>query len=305
MVNKINQSSSKLSIINNQSSIIRVVFFGSSRYVLPVIEVLNKNFNLFLVVTTEKQPTDPLIAYCKSKSIPTVSVSSSENLSSIINRQLSLLKASLGVIADFGIIIPNAIIEAFPKAIINIHPSLLPKHRGPTPVQTAILQGDQKTGVTIIKIDEEVDHGPILYQEEMDILPEDTSETMLVKLFQKGANSLSKTISGYIKGSIIPTEQIHSNATFTHLLKKQDGYIDLSIVNNRSSIININRMIRAFYPWPGVWTLFRLSSKGQAKVIKLLPDGKVQVEGKRPMSYGDFINGYEKGEEFLKKVGLL
>ena len=176
MVNKINQSS----IINRQ---LRVVFFGSSKYVLPVIEALNKSFDLFLVVTTENIPTDPVVNFCRQDSINCLSVSSLADDSFI--RQIRGQNADLGVVADFGIIIPNNILEAFPKGIINIHPSLLPKYRGPTPVQTAILNGDTKTGMTIIKIDDEVDHGPILYQEEADIKPDETAEALLSRLFEK------------------------------------------------------------------------------------------------------------------------
>ena len=98
-------------------------------------------------------------------------------------RQIRSQKADLGVIADFGIILASEVLEAFPKGIINIHPSLLPKYRGPTPVQTAILNGDTKTGMTIIKIDDEVDHGSILYQEEADIKPDETAEALLSRLF--------------------------------------------------------------------------------------------------------------------------
>lgn len=277
----------------------KVVFFGSSKCVIPAIEVLNKDFDLSLIVTTEKLSSEPVISFAKANKIHYQSISSTAEL---LNTRYKILNtnAMLGVVADFGIIIPKSLIQAFSKAIINIHPSLLPKHRGPTPVQTAILQGDQKTGVTIIKIDEEVDHGPILYQEEMDIKPDDTSETLLTRIFKKGAFSLSNTISGYIKGSINQTNQIHKNATFTHLLKKQDGYIDLSIVNNRSSIINIDRVIRAFYPWPSVWTKYSLG--GKELLIKLMPNKKIQVEGKKQMSYKDFVNGYKEGEEFLRKL---
>ncbi|MEK9178167.1 MAG: methionyl-tRNA formyltransferase, partial [Patescibacteria group bacterium] len=169
--------------LNNQT--ISVIFFGSSKYVLPVIEALDKNFDLILVVTTEREPSDPIIKFCQKENISYHSVSSTANLSSLVNGQLSNVKCDLGVVADFGIIIPKEVLDAFPEGIINIHPSLLPKYRGPTPVQTAILNGDEKTGVTIIKIDEEVDHGPILYQEEEAIKLENTSEILLLRLFQK------------------------------------------------------------------------------------------------------------------------
>lgn len=244
----------------------KVVFFGSGDFVTPVIESLEKNFDLVQVVTPQIQLKE---------------------------------KAEIGVIASYGNILTKETIERFPYGILNIHPSLLPKYRGPTPVQTAILNGDKKTGVTIIKLDEEVDHGPILAQEELEISEHETSESLLKKTFALGAKILPKIISNYIKGQIKLSPQDDLKATYTEHLTRQSGYIDL-----KSSIINpksLDTRIRAFYPWPGVW--FKTKLGGQNKVVKLLPDQKIQVEGKKPMSYKDFINGYREGEAIVSKIG--
>ncbi len=279
----------------------KVVFFGSSSYVLPIIDTLKKNFDLKLVVTTEKSPTDPVITFCKKTHIKYVSVSSvlDKNLQSLIINH----KSVIGVLADFGLIVPHDVLNIFPKGIINIHPSLLPKYRGPTPVQEAILNGEKTTGITIIKLDNEIDHGPILTQQKETILENDTSKSLYERLFRLSSSLIVRTIKLYLKGEIIPREQDHTIATFTKPLTRADGYIDISY-NKPISSKKLQRMIRALYPWPGVWFKWKMED-GIRKIIKLLPEGKIQVEGKKPISYKDFINGYPKeGKKLLEKLGI-
>lgn len=279
------------------NSAIPVIFFGSSKFVIPILEVLRKNFDLKLVITTEKNPTDAVPSYCKANNIEFLSVSNLSN--QIVKSQLLNVNCQTAVLTYFGLIIPKEILQIFPKGIINIHPSLLPKYRGPTPVQTAILNGDKTTGVSIIKLDEQVDHGPILGQEKEGILDTDTAESLYKRLFEKGASLLLKILNNYLKGSLKPIAQNHKEATFTKHLTRQDGY--LSISNVTTTVVRIERMIRAYFPWPGVWTRLRQDS-GQSKIIKFLPDKKIQVEGKKPMSYKDFINGYPNAKSVILQI---
>ena len=275
---------------------IKIIFFGASSYVLPIIEILRKKFELELVITTEKNGNESLIKYCKLNKIPYSSVLSKDELLKLVNGQSSIINRQLGIVADFGIIIPKEVLESFTYGILNIHPSLLPKHRGSTPIQTAILNGDKKTGVTFIRMDEKVDHGPIIYQFEEEILETDTFETLAKKLFERASDSLASVITRYNDGEL--KIQNHSKATFTKLLKRADGYIDISSI---TPVEKLDRMIRAFYPWPGVWTRLRLSSGGQAKIVKFLPNKKIQVEGKKEMSYKDLLNGYPDANPKLKR----
>ena len=302
-----------------------VVFFGSSKFVIPILEVLSKNFDLKLVLTTESPASParldsaeraggpkpnlvppwrdyPVIKYCVKNKIPYLSVS---NLSDPkINSQLSNVNCQIAVLANFGLIIPKQILNAFTKGIINIHPSLLPKYRGPTPVQSAILNGEKTTGVSIMKLDDKIDHGPILAQEKEEILPLDTAESLYKRLFEKGANLLLKVINKYLEGDLKLTPQNHKKATFTNRLTRQDGYVDVS--NEVTAVTKkdmLERMIRAYFPWPGAWTNIRINDK--LLRIKLLPENKIQVEGKKPMTYKDFLNGYPKiGKELLSKLGI-
>lgn len=276
----------------------RVVFFGSSKFVIPILEVLRKNFDLKLVLTSEKDTANAIPSYCIKNKIPYLSV---QQFNNITIKQLQESKSPVAVLADFGLIIPKQILNLFPKGILNIHPSLLPKYRGPTPVQTAILNGEKTTGVTIIKLDEEVDHGPILGLEKEEILETDTAESLYKRLFETGANLLLKVLDNYLKANLELTPQNHKETTFTNRLTRQHGYLDIS--NTKTAVIKIDGMIRAYYPWPGVWTNVVINDKGLR--IKFLPGKKIQVEGKKPMSYKDFINGYPKiGKEILTKLGI-
>ena len=253
----------------------KVVFFGTPDFVEPVIKVLDKNFELLKSIRNPKE------------------------LNSGTIKQLKNLNPDLFVVASYGVIFTGDFLNIPKYGSLNIHPSLLPKYRGPTPVQTAILNGDKKTGVTIIKMDQEVDHGPILAQKEIEINDNDTSETLLKKTFELGAKMLSTVLSNYIKGEIKISPQAHENATFTQHLTKKDGFITLT---NPPSPEKLDRMIRAFYPWPGVW--FKTKLNGENLIVKLLPGEKIQVEGKNPMTYKDFINGYKEGENILKQLKL-
>jgi methionyl-tRNA formyltransferase len=210
----------------------------------------------------------------------------------IANYEIQRIKADIGIVADFGIIIPEQIINSFPKGMANIHPSILPKYRGPTPVQTAILNGDNKTGVSIILLDKLMDHGPILAQKEEVIETFDTTKTLYEKLFKQGALLLSQVLEKYEHNNISSKPQNETQATFTKFLTKEDGYINLT-----SS--DIDRKIRAYFPWPGVWTKVKLSSKSVEKIVKLLPNKKVQVEGGKEMEYKDFINGYLQADKLF------
>jgi len=270
----------------------KVVFFGSSRYVLPIIEVLKNNFDLTLVVTTEKQSADAVPKFCLENKIPYISISSFDD---------KKIGSEIGIVADFGLMIPSKILNAFEHGLLNIHPSLLPKYRGPTPVQAAILNGETKTGITIIKLDEEMDHGPILLQVEEPIAAFDTAETLYERLFKIGAELLSQNINKYIKGQIKLTKQDHSRATITARLTRKDGHIDIT---NPPSPEMLDRMIRAYHPWPGVWSKWQMAN-GKWRIVKFLPEGRIQVEGKKPMSYKDFLNGYPEAKGIIApKRGL-
>lgn len=279
----------------------RVVFFGSSRYAVPVVEMLYNNFDLPLVITTEQNNSDPVPFFCRAKKIEYISIRKSADLLSAY--QIDQTMASIGVVADFGVIVPQKILNYFSYGAINVHPSLLPKYRGPSPVQNAILNGDKRTGVTIIKLDKYVDHGPVLAQIDEAIKPNDTAQSLYERLFKLGAPLLEKVISKYETQQVVFIPQNHEHATFTKELTREDGFVDFKEFFSSKDFFE--RMVRAYYPWPGAWTKIKLAEKEEPRIIKFLPDKKIQVEGGREMAYKDFINGYSTADkkliDFLKK----
>ena len=273
-----------------------IIFFGLGDFVIPVVERL-KNYNLLLVVTGEQEGA--LIDFCKEKNIDFIS-SNLQDEKSI--DKIKSLNPTVSVLASFGAIVPNEIINLFPNGIVNIHPSLLPKYKGPSPVQFAILNGETITGVTLIKLDSEIDHGPILLQKPYNLSGNENSQELLNILFEIGAEMVEELVMKLENGKTLEeTPQNHENETWSYRIEKKDGVINMSSIPD---IHKLDQMIRAFYPWPSVW--FRTNIKGQEKLIKLLPEGKIHVEGKSPMNYKDFINGFGgEGKEILEKLNLI
>jgi len=264
----------------------RVVFFGSSRYVVPVVEMLYNNFDLPLVVTTEQDRMDAVPFFCESKKIEYLKIRKSADL--ISNYQINQTMANIGVVADFGVLVPTQLMNIFPYGLINIHPSLLPKYRGPTPAQNAILNGDTETGVTIIKLDKYLDHGPVVAQVKEEIKENDTAKSLYEKLFILGGELLVKTLNRFESSSPVLIPQNHESATFTKALTREDGFVELNTLIGGKKFFE--RMVRAYYPWPGVWTKATISNR--VVVVKFLPDQMIQVEGGNEMNYKDFLNGY-------------
>lgn len=204
-----------------------------------------------------------------------------------------LIGADLIVVAAYGKILTPEELTVPRYGSINIHPSLLPKYRGPSPIQSAILNGDKVSGITIIKMDEQVDHGPILYQEEIELSDSDNFDTLSKKMFLRAAEVLPQVIEDFVQGKIKPRLQRHAIATYCNLLTRNSGYFD---INNPPSPEQIDRMIRAYYPWPSAWTKWSPSAKASGdkneKIVKLHPGGIIQMEGKKAMPLQDFLNGY-------------
>ncbi|HUW21626.1 MAG TPA: methionyl-tRNA formyltransferase [Candidatus Bathyarchaeia archaeon] len=216
----------------------------------------------------------------------------------------SKYRGDIGILASFGAKIPQEIINLFPKGILVIHPSLLPKYRGTTPVQAAILAGDSETGVTIFKMDKLFDHGPILAQCKEKIRPDDTTPVLQKRLFSLGAEMLIALLSDYLRGKLKLRSQNHSQATCTIRLTRSAGKI-----NWQRPDIEIERLTRAMSPWPGTWTEVKVKSqKTKIKEIKRLKILKahlernrlvldqIQLEGKKPVGWAQFQKGYPEAK---------
>ncbi len=225
------------------------VFFGTDIFAVKVLETLALN-NLLpsLIVTTPDTPQGrhltltppPVKIWAEQNNIPFLQP---EKLSS------SALPASdLFLVASYGKIIPEKVFNLPKHGTLNIHPSLLPKHRGASPIQSAILNGDTETGVTIMLIDKEVDHGAIVAQEKLTLNGEETFESLRDTLAKLGAELFTKILPDWVDGKIEAKEQNHTEATFTKKITKQDGEIKLT----DDPILNY-RKYRALSPKPGVY----------------------------------------------------
>ena len=278
---------------------LKIVFFGTPDYVLPILTAVHKEFvtgpgksPIVAVVTQSPKPVgrkqfltySPVDKWAHEHKVP-IYYSAQDLLK-------ENLDAELGVLASYGEIITRDVINLFPQGILVIHPSLLPQYRGASPVPAAIKNGDTKTGVTILRMDEKMDHGPIITQFKEDIMPTDTSDVLRNRLFAKSAEVLVETITPYIKGKIKPKKQDDETATYTKLVTKQDGFIDLKL----KSASEAERFIRAMFPWPGAWTY--LPNQKRLKLLKshiendkLILD-EVQMEGKLPVTAKQFDEAY-------------
>ena len=274
----------------------KIIFFGSDQYSLIVLERLyqDKRFSVVAVVTL---PTAEMVRkFSQKNKIPQVDAKTENLINALKN-----LTSDVGVLASFGKIIPGKMLAIPRRGILNIHPSLLPKYRGPAPAQAAILNGDKEIGATIIKMDEKIDHGPIVAQFREVIQPDDTAESLYKRLFTAGAEVLTTILPAYLEGRIELREQDHLKATFTKKLTRADGKIDWSQPDDY-----LERFIRAMSSWPGAWTLLRpRATEGQTKRLKILKahleNGKlvldqVQLEGKKPVTWKQFQEGYPEAK---------
>lgn len=202
----------------------------------------------------------------------------------------SLSEADLGIVAAYGKILTKEELETPKYGFINIHPSLLPKHRGPSPIQQAILNGDKVSGISIIQMDEEVDHGPLIYQEELELSDNDNFDTLSKKMFLRASAILPQVVNDFTQRKLTPKAQDNAQATYCNLLTRDSGFFD---IGNPPAPEILDRMIRAYFPWPGVWTKWNPSTgSGQDKIVKFYPEDRIQMEGKKIMSLKDFLNGY-------------
>ncbi len=231
-----------------------------------------------------------------------------------ILEQLRSFRPDLLIVAAFGQILPQIILDLPEYGAVNIHASILPRHRGAAPIQWAILEGDKETGITLMKMDAGLDTGDMIAFSRTRILETDNSRTLNDRLADMGASLITNTLPDYLSGKIIPKEQNESLATYARKIIKSDGKIDWSLPS-----IEIQRRVRAFTPWPGAFTnlptkqkpLLKISgantfelSGSVGEIISITENSivvacgngsleitEVQREGGRVMEVKNFLNG--------------
>lgn len=255
----------------------KIVFFGNTKYSIIGAKTLHKAFPVMLFVTI---PDSPVAILAKQTNIPCLET---KKLDESIIEHIKKLNPDFLIVEDYGLILPRQLLEIPKYAPLNIHHSLLPKYRGPSPAPFVILAKDKISGVTIIKMTEDVDAGDILVQTEYALKDSETTDSLLTKLNEIGGDLVVEIIKQFMNGAVKSILQDHTKATYTKRFTKKDGYFDVS---KPPSLEQLDRMIRAYYPWPGVWTLWN------DKIVKFYPEGKIQMEGKKIMPIKDFLNGY-------------
>ena len=316
--------------MNNQK--LKIIFMGTPEFAVPSLKELNKNhYDVTLVVTQPDRPkgrghkvisppvkeTAIRLGY---EVIQPVSIKT-DNFKEIVQK----LKPDIFVVVAYGHILTKNILEIPVIGSINVHASLLPKYRGPAPIQWAIINRERETGVTTMFMDEGLDTGDILLSAKLEIAPEDTSATLHDRLAKLGAHLLIKTIKSIEAEEIMPIVQDYKKATYAPLLKKNDGHI-----NWKKSAEDIEAFIRGITPWPGAFTFYnnkRLKifaakpiltdiTAPPGTVIKGFTDElriatgkgalsvlKIQSESGKQLSIKDFLRGCSipPGENFSSK----
>jgi len=266
----------------------RIVFFGNTKHSLIGSKIINAKLGLAFIVTI---PQSPVEKFAIENNIPFLSTN---KLDEKVIEKVFAQNPDFLLVEDYGLILPNQLLKAPKYACLNIHQSLLPKYRGPSPAPYAILAGEKISGVSIISVTNKVDAGDIYAQKEYVLKPDETTDSLLNELNLLGSELAVLVIEDILKGKATPVKQDETKATYTHFLKKLDGFIDLK---NPPVEEKLGRMIRAFYPWPGVWTRSIINQK--SSIIKFLPQQKIQVEGGKPMNCKDFLNGYPNADSKL------
>lgn len=280
-----------------------IVYFGTPQFSVTVLKALRQvNHPIVGVVTTPDRPKgrkgtltpSPVKQYAQKNGLKLFDPTLLKNNAQFVT-ELETLSPTLFVVFSYGKIIPDELLAIPTKGAINIHPSLLPKYRGPSPVQWQILHGETETGISIIQMTNEVDAGPIIFQQSLPLPQNATFQSLITTLSELSANVINSVILDYNDNKISIVQQDESQATFTKTITKQDGFIDsadLASINTKQ----FDQMVRAYYPWPTVWT------KWHGKILKFLPEKKIQIEGKVPVPVKEFLNGYPAATTIAKHL---
>lgn len=299
----------------------KTVFFGTSEAALPVLEALGKSGSVAAVVTgpdvkvgrKQSLQESPVSALAKKFGLPLFKPEKIKNNPDFL-KTLQGFAADIFVIVSYGKILPLEIINLPKYKTVNVHFSLLPKYRGASPLQAALLNGDNQTAVSIFVLDEKVDHGPVLAAKTVGIAPGERYPELLKKMALKSGEVIMQTLEDYISGKITPLPQKEEEASYAKILSKADGKINWSDTAEK-----IHNQFRAFYPWPGIWTIWngkvlkiadlKIGAIGLNKKFEpgtVLEGGCVvcsngfielktlQLEGKKAMPIKDFLNGQKQ-----------
>lgn len=300
---------------------VRVVFMGSPLFAVPSLRALvREGYDVALVVTQPDRPAgrggrlQPPEVKVAAEALG-LNVLQPETLKDeMVREMLRGIGADVFVVAAYGKILPRAVLEMPSRGCVNVHASLLPRWRGASPIDAAILAGDAETGVSIMELVQKMDAGPVIAQARTPIGPYDTTESLEPRLAELGAETLVKTLPGWLDGSLVAQPQDEALVTTCTLIKKEDGFLRASMTGTEAE-----RVIRAYRPWPGAYVMYNgerlmiwkahveAGEAGAAGSLALrdrqpaiaFTDGwlvldEVQRAGSKRLSGRDFLNG-ERG----------
>jgi methionyl-tRNA formyltransferase len=305
---------------------LRIIFAGTPDFAAPTLKALinDADFDILAIITQEDKP----VGRKQELTPPPVKVIAQENKIKIlqptkiklIQEEITALKPDFLIVVAYGKLLPQAILDIPKYGCINVHASLLPRWRGAAVIQAPILAGDKETGVTIMKMDKGLDTGPIIAQMKINILKDETAETLHNELAKIGSMILPETLKTFARGEMELKPQDEKFATYARELKKEDGKIDWN-----KPAVEIERMVRAYTPWPGTFGRFEIGDLRFGKNLKIIEvknnvlainkykvgetflidkkmavqtgDGaliieKLQLEGGKPMSAEEFLRGH-------------
>lgn len=292
---------------------LKIAFFGNSKFSVFCLQEM-KSLGLMpnIIITTPDKPAGRNMVLTKTET----KIWAEENNTPFLEQEklkeesfLEKLKNyDLFLVASYGKIVPKIILDMPKYGVLNIHPSLLPKYRGPSPLQGQILNNEKEIGVTIMLMDEQIDHGPIIAQEKVILKDILNFKELEEKLAKEGTKIFAKILPDWIDKKIEAKPQDHSQATFTKKVEKNDGLLDLEFGQPYENYLKT----KAYFPWPG--TFFFIEKKhnrpltpsltnegGREKLRVIIKESeytngkfiikKVLPEGKKEMSYEDFLRG--------------
>lgn len=286
----------------------KIILMGSSQHTLVIAEKIMREpgLELSLIVSQGASSDSPPKQFCCDHKIAYLGI---DRFDLEVTKKISKIQPDFIISAYFGLKVPPEILSLPKFGCLNLHQSLLPKYRGPSPTQAAILNGEKTSGITVIKMDEGFDTGPILAQEEISLSSTETTGTFENRAYLRGGRVMLETIKKALSGNLAPRPQNNTQATYTKKITKDSGQIDWE----RQTDEQIERAIRAYTPWPHAWTtigqvrrrylgdsyaskksdqkrLILLSAKSSEE--KKLVLKTVQIEGKKPISWPEFASGY-------------
>lgn len=230
------------------------IFLGSGGFAVPILDALvtAPEIRLVGVVAAPDRPSGrraevtsvPVARRARELGLPLLQPARLRSMEAVAD--VAALRPELGVLADYGQIVPASVLAIPKHGILNVHPSALPRHRGATPIQATIAAGDPTAAVTLIRMDEGLDTGPIVAQEMWPLDGTETTETVEQEAAQRGAELLLRTLRPWLDGNLSLTPQAKAGATLTRPLRREDGRLDLT-----RPATELERLVRAHLPWPG------------------------------------------------------